>query len=324
VCIAFFIPASSLAQSVTPFDTFNQSPIIQIHGLPAIGSARVLSPDRNRYRLTTDIASNSTRKQQGNEDVLFDGETKRLTFSYAQGLGENLEWGIRFPYVSHEGGSLDGFIEDWHDFFGLPQGGRDAGPRNQFIYRYSRNGNTLLDFTNATGGLGDVRINGAWQWLGAKRPDETSVALRASLSVLSGDSDKLFGSGAMDTAIWVSADRTRSWFNFPGGLWGGGGVLFLGKGDVLANQQRDIALFGSIGGGAKVWSRVSLKLQMDIHTALYDKSSLIQISGNAMQIIMGGDIAINKNVRLDLAVKEDLTVHASPDVVFHVGLTVDN
>lgn len=80
-CFIFSVQGSSLAKTITPFDTFNQSPIIQIHGLPAVGSARVLSADRSRYRLTTNITNNYTARQRGGEDVLFDGETRRLTFS---------------------------------------------------------------------------------------------------------------------------------------------------------------------------------------------------------------------------------------------------
>ena len=235
-----------------------------------------------------------------------------------------MEWGIRIPYVSHGEGSLDSFIEGWHDAFSLPQSGRDVVPRDQLTYRYTRDGNTLLNLTSFTEGLGDVRINGAWQWYRAKTPDQTNIALRGSLSLPTGDSNKLLGSGGIDTSLWVSADRAAPWFTFPGSIWGGAGMLLLGEGDVLANQQRDTVLFGRVGGGAKVWPKVSLKLQLDIHTAVYNKSSLTQINSTAVQLVMGGDIATAKNMRLDLAVKEDLTVHASPDVVFHIGLIIDN
>ncbi|MCK4585848.1 MAG: DUF3187 family protein [Gammaproteobacteria bacterium] len=323
-CFIFSAPSSSLAQTVAPFDTFNQSPVIQIHGLPSIGSATVLPVDRSQYRLTANITSNYTAKTSGNEEVLFDGETERLTFSYTQGMGENLEWGVRIPLVSHDGGSLDAFIEGWHDTFGLPQGGRDRAPHNRLIYRYSRNGVTLLNLTNATDGVGDVRVNGAWQWRKANRQNDANIALRTSLSLPTGDSGNLMGSGGVDAALWVSADRARSWFGYPGSLWGGAGILLLGEGDVLADQQRDASLFGSVGGGAKVWSNVFLKLQMDANTALYSKSSLVQISGDSIQLIMGGEIEMDKNIRIDLAVKEDPTLHASPDVVFHIGLSVNN
>jgi len=61
------MPYSSVAQTVAPFSTFNQSRIIQVHGLPAIGYAGVLSADRSRYRLITNIANNYAANQLGNE-----------------------------------------------------------------------------------------------------------------------------------------------------------------------------------------------------------------------------------------------------------------
>ena len=186
-----------------------------------------------------------------------------------------------------------------------------------------RNGNTLLNLTSPGEGIGDIRINGGVQWRKAKKPGDPNITLRSSLSLPTGDSKKLLGSGGMDAAFWVSADRAVSWFDSPGGLWGGAGILLLGEGDVLADQQRDIVMFGSIGGGAKVWSGVSLKLQIDVHTALYNKSSLNQINSNAVQLIMGGDIELDKNIKLDLAVKEDPTVYSSPDVVFYLGLAIE-
>ena len=324
VCTVFIMPSLSLAQAFTPFDTFNQSPVIQIHGLPAIDSAKVLSADRQRYRLITNFTNNYTETQRGNEAVLFDGETTRVTFSYAEGLGKDVEWGIRIPYVSHDGGSLDSIIEGWHDLLGLPQGGRDTTPRGQLNYRYVRNGDTLFNVKNFTEGLGDVRINAAWQWQRARNPDEASIALRTSLSIPTGDSNDLLGNGGFDAAFWISAEHAEKWFTFPGRLWGGAGLVLLGDGDVLANQQRESVLFGSIGGGAKVWSKVTLKLQLDVHSSLYINSELDQINSNSVQLILGGEIEIDKNTWLDLAVKEDPTVHASPDVVFHIGLTINN
>lgn len=321
-CPFLFVPYSLQAQTVTPFSTFNQSPVIQVHGLPAIDSARVLTKGRKQYRLIYNVANNYTTEQRSSENVLFDGETTRMTFAYTQGLPYDLEWGVRIPYVNHEGGSLDRFIVAWHDMLGLPQGGRRDAPRSRLVYRYQLNGITLLDQTNAATGIGDLRFNGAWQWRKAQKSGDSNIAFRASLSVPTGDSDNLLGSGGMDAAFWFSADREDNFFSFPGSSWAGGGVLLLGNGDVLADQQREIALFGSVGGGARVLPWLSLKLQLDVNTALYDKSHFVQIDGNSVQLVMGGDILWSKNILLDLAVKEDPTVHASPDVVFHMGLTI--
>ena len=128
----------------------------------------------------------------------------------------------------------------------------------------------------------------------------------------------------MDLAFWFSGDRKESWFDYPGNLWGGAGILLLGDGEVLEAQQRNIALFGSIGSGAALTPFISLKLQLDYHSPLYKNSRLVQINYHAVQFTMGGDIRLSKNTRLDIAVKEDPTVNASPDVVFHMGLTINH
>ena len=316
------IAASHTTQAVTPFFTSNQSPIIQIHALPAIESAGVLAEGRSRYRLVNDLASNFTTKQKNNESVIFDGETGRTTFAYAQGFGRGLEWGVQIPYVNHDPGSLDTFIEDWHDFFRLPQGGRDSAVHDRLLYQYQDNGVTKLQLDKRTAGIGDVRLTGAWQWPDADKA--TRLALRAALSLPTGDSDKLHGNGSVDAALWATADRKDAWFGFSGSAYAGGGVLLMGDGDVLPDQQRRVALFGSVGAGARVLPWMTLKLQTDFHSPLYKNSKLDQINATAVQLIMGGDLQLSKHVQLDLAVGEDLTVKASPDVVFHVSLVIVN
>lgn len=313
-------PAYSF-QPIAPFFSTNQSPIIQIHGLPAIDSAAVLPEQRARYRLTHDLASNYTFKDRANESLLFDGETNRSTFSYSRGIGNGWEWGAQIPFVSHGGGSLDGFIEDWHDTFRLPQGGRDVAAHNQFTYRYQRNGVTELLLAESASGIGDLRLTAGKQWLSAGQ--HTRLALRGALSLPTGNSDELLGSGSMDLAVWATSDRRQQWLSYPGSVFGGGGVLLMGEGDVLAGQQRRVVAFGSFGGGLRVQPWMSLKLQADIHSPFYDGSELEQINATAVQLLMGGDLQLAKNIRLDVMVGEDLTVHASPDVVFHLSLVVE-
>lgn len=317
---AFSSKAAFSSQPVTPYFSSNQSPIIQIHGLPAIDHAKVLGEGQARYRLVNDLASNYTHKQRSNENVLFDGETNRSTFVYARGIGKRWEWGVQIPFVNHDNGSLDGFIVDWHNTFGLPQGGRDTAPRNRLTYRYQRDGVTELLLTKQSSGIGDLRLTAAQQW---ETNGNSRLAVRGALSLPSGDSDELRGNGSIDVALWATADQHRRWFAFPGSLFGGGGLLLMGNGDVLADQQRRFAIFGSLGAGARVLPWMSLKLQADIHSSLYDDSELEQINSTAVQLLMGGDLLLSKNVKLDIMVSEDIVVHASPDVVFHLGLSVE-
>jgi hypothetical protein len=313
-----------VAQDIAPFYTFNQSPIIQIHGLPAIDRATVLSKGEKSYQLITDRANNFSAKRLTNERVFFDGETQRMVFAYKQGLVDGVEWGVDIPWVSYSGGQLDRFIESWHNMLNLPQKGRDKYPRNRLIYTYQRNGKTLVNITDSAAGIGDIRLKGAWQIQTSSTSNKSNIALRTLLSLPTGDSSKLFGSGGVDAAFWLSSENAKTWFGYPGNVWGGAGMMLLDEGDVLQGQQRSAAIFGSVGSGARVSQLLTLKVQLDMHSSLYEKSHLTQVNANAMQIVMGGDISLTKESMLDLAVKEDLVINTSPDMVLHIGITVQD
>lgn len=323
-CLLLFASANLLAQGIVPFYTFNQSPIIQIYGLPAVDRATVLAGGEKNYQLITDRANNFSGKRLSDEEVFFDGETQRVVFAFQQGLSNGLEWGVDIPWLSHSGGRLDSFIEFWHRLTGLSQNGRDKYPRNRLLYNYQRSGNTKLNVTASGAGIGDIRLKGAWQVQKANLKTKNNIAFRALLSLPTGDSGKLFGSGAVNAAFWFSADRANKWFGYAGSIWGGAGMLLLDKSDVLPEQQRNTVLFGSIGSGARISQVITLKLQLDMHSSFYKKSHLKQINANAVQLVMGGNISLTKKSSLDLAIKEDLSINASPDVVFHIGLSVQN
>ena len=90
-CFMLVVFSSVLAQDVTPFNTSNQSPIIQVHGLPNIESGTVLYTGSTRYRLISNTANNFTKASLSDETVLFDGETERVTLSFSQGLENGFE-----------------------------------------------------------------------------------------------------------------------------------------------------------------------------------------------------------------------------------------
>lgn len=316
----FCLPLS--AEPITPFFSANQSPLLQIHDLSPIGSARILADGQSRYRLVADHASLFVSESLGNESILLDGETTRITFAFTQGLGNGWEWGVQIPYVRHGPGVQDGFIEDWHDVFGFPQAGRDSAPDGRLRYRYVRNGVAEFDITQASSGLGDIRVSAGRQWRTAD--DDINIALHGMFGLPTGDTQQLRGSGGIDAAFWFSADRGQAWFGKRSGVFGGVGVLLMAPGDVLAGLQRSVALFGSLGGGVQVSPRVTLKLQVDFHSAFYSDSEFDAVSANAVQLVMGGDVRLGTKTFLDIAVIEDLTVTASPDVVFQLGLSVKN
>lgn len=310
------------ARPVTPFFTFNQSPLAQLYGLPPIGEARLLDPGEQRYRLQADLASNYTLGNSARESLVLDGETTRITLAFNGHGGRNLEWGLLVPYVSHSGGVLDQFVNTWHDTFGLPTGGRETAPIDQLNYRYVRDGETRIEQTEDSDGLGDVRLSGAWQLLRPSGDDEGALALRASIKFPTGDPALLHGSGGTDLALWLNGAYGGYGLGPSFSLFGGFGMLFMNKGDVLPELQRRNALFGSLGVGAWVLPRLSLKLQVDFNQALYEDSELTQLADDSLQLSIGGSLRLIKHTRIELAVVEDIAVATAPDVVFHAAIVV--
>ncbi len=316
------LPSTAQARPVTPFFTFNQSPLVQLYGLPAIGEARILDPGEQRYRLQADIASNYTVGRKGGESILLDGETTRLTLAFSGHGGRNFEWGLAIPYVSHSGGMLDGFIRQWHDVFGLPQGGRAEAADDVLDYRYVRDGQTLIGQTQEGEGVGDVRLSGGWQLRRPGADDNSALALRASLKLPTGDSTLLHGSGGTDLALWLTGAYGGYGLGPSASVYGGFGALLMNQGDVLPQQQRSYVPFGSLGAGAWVLPRLSLKLQLDFNGAIYRDSGLAQLGDDSLQLSMGGSLRLAKHTRIELAVVEDVAVATAPDVVFHAAIIV--
>lgn len=304
---------------ILPFQTANRNPVAQLFGLPGPGTAILLPAGSNSAELALDTIQNFSKNTRGDEASFFDGESYRFNLGLRRGLARRIEVGFDIPYLSHRGGFLDGFIEDFHDTFALSQSGRDNHPRNQLLYNYVRAGEEEIRVDENSEGIGDVRLRAAWQLWQTEAGPQRGAALHAALKLPSGDSDNLLGSGSTDLAFWLSA--TRGWEKGKSAmaLFGAAGVLLMTDGDVAEEHQRNLAGFGTLGGGWRPASWIVLKLQFDGHTPLYD-SDLPELGDFAGQLTMGGDLALGKQTALEIGVSEDIIVDTAPDVVFRLAL----
>lgn len=205
--MVFFYPLALQAVEITPFHTQNQSPVVQIFGLPSLGSAAIVAFKKAEGNIILDHASNYVNDSNLRENILLDGESTRLTLEGRYGIARGFEGGVEIPFVVLGGGFLDSFIEGYHNTFGFPQGGRDQAPRNRLFYQYRRDGQERLHIDTASYGLGDIRLKGAWQLYQKREGQPAAVALRAGLKLPTGDSDQLHGSGSTDFSLWVTASN---------------------------------------------------------------------------------------------------------------------
>lgn len=318
------VALATLAQGaeITPFRTVNLSPIVQIFGVPAIGTARLLPKGGGEASLVFDAANNFAIDQNQREQVVLDGETYRLALGLRYGIARGIEGGIEIPFVFHSGGELDGFVEWFHDSFGFGTGGRDQAPEGRLLYAYSRDGVQQVRVDHPNGGIGDIRLSAGIRLYDDESAAPRALALRAALKLPTGNSGKLRGSGSVDGSLWLTGSddyRLGGWGHAT--LFAAAGGTVMSKGDVLEGQQKSVAAFGSFGAGWSPFDWFALKVQTNWHSSLYRGSSLRELDADTLQIIGGGTIAFPTGTALDLGVSEDLNVKTSPDVAFHLALT---
>ena len=310
--------AESKIQAIEPFYSRNQSPFVQIFGLPALESGTITQPDKLTGRLVISAANNFSLSSHANERIILDGETFRATGVFRYGLGNGLELGLDLPYVSHNHGQLDNFIENWHDFFNLPEGKRSSRAQNLLEYRYEEDGVTRCLVNHSVSGLGDILLSGGRRLYNS--PDNSSAAaLRATLKLPTGKAKQLHGSGAADLALAITTHKDLGQAASNLTFFGGAGLMLIGKGKVIENRQRPIVGFASLGTGVKALDWLDLKIQFDGHTPFFD-SNLDELGQGSIQANMGGSIYLTTQSTLTINVVEDLLVHTAPDVVFHIEL----
>src|SRR5688572_33485146 len=76
-------------------------------------------------RITSSYSSIFENGDVGDEKAVLDGEIWRTAFGVTWALGSRTDVELELSVVYATSGFLDAFVEDLHDFLGLPGGGRD-------------------------------------------------------------------------------------------------------------------------------------------------------------------------------------------------------
>lgn len=318
--LAWLLPAApGYAAPPVMFLTADQNPFIQIHSLPWPADAAPAPAGRWSLGLVLDVANNSIERESGDgeERIVIDGETWRGNLVLAYGFSQRLQAGVTIPLVAHQGGLFDGFIREWHDTFGLTNSRRDVFADYALDYLYSDAAGDGVHVDRATNGIGDIRLTADWR-LHADADAARRYTLRAGFKVPTGRASQLHGSGGTDLSLQLlssdsatldAINTTLSWM--VGGLW-------LGDGEVLEAQRRDMVAIGSIGVVVPVWRGLMFKAQFDGHTSFYD-STLEVLGADAVQLLVGAGIRIGEAGMIDLGLTENLFTDTTPDFGLHLA-----
>jgi len=240
-----------------PFPIRTQQPIYlqTVTILPS--RAKVLPTGALELRVDSAYSNLYERETNATYDINLDMELWRLAYVVNYGFAPNWEVGLEIPTLHFDGGFLDGFIQDYHNTFGFPNGGRNLVANGTFNHTISRNGQPIYSVGSQSLGVGDLTLNLKNQILeeGDLMP---ALGLTFAMKFPSGDADLGLGSGnvgfGLGTAFEKSWRRLHGYLNLNYLVDGGNERL----GDLMVNEMFDFSLAGEVSFSKKVSGLVQL------------------------------------------------------------------
>ena len=311
-CLAtMFLPGT--AAMAEPLSARNLAPISGLLGFPALRDAAVLERDGLRVELHGSLASSYGEHMERSESIILDGETAGLTARLGYGLGDGWEVEAEVSWRRHSEGFLDRWIEDWHDLWSLPDGGRPRAPRDRLDFSY-RGPAARFALRDSAGGLSDIHlaaVRNVW------RTENTAVSVRAGARLGVGDEDRLLGG---DDDYYLSVNATRTPADGAGLVWHAQlGYLRAGKLQILGPIQKRNPWFAGVGFEWPVWRDLTLKAQVDAHGAIAD-SALTELGDVAFLLTVGMSWMISPELEVEFGFSEDIAPHTGPDFVPRAGI----
>ena len=293
------------------YATRNLNPILQPIYLPT--HAGFSENDGWRIDHSLFITNTMEDESKGDESIVIDVENYRYELGLRHRRGQWLTR-VDVPLVANRGGELDAFIEDWHDFFGLPQGDRDNHPQDQVNISYSRDGTVEYRQDSSSSGIADISLALGYQ-------AQNGIRWFAGIELPTGSADNFSGNEAVDVAAWLSREWQLDDATCSFALLG---VSLPGDGGDLEGLLVDQIWVSQVGMGYQFNPSVIATVQLDMHSSTVEDSELTAF-GNSLQIQLGlGFPQLFENHRLDVFFSEDILVGSAPDISFGLRLSSRN
>lgn len=307
------LPISSFIQAaeINPINSRFSSPIEGLFNIPGMSETQLLPTGQQKVGLKAEVVSNAVTMDNSTEIVRFDGETWRLTPTWAMSFKEGWQISAELPFIRHSSGFLDNSIDKFHEIFNFREGSRDDFPRNELVYGY-QNGNDL-DYLiqSSEEGIGDLRVQ-----LSKTFDEDSPFIVHLHLKAPTGNEDKLMGSGSWDFGASVSYLKPQllevDSLSFAAEL----GQHYLGNADQVRNQKKHVTTLHT-GIFWEATSHVTLKGQLESHTKL-SESNLEPIESEALQLTLGLTLKTAGSQQWDIALSEDLKTDSTADITFFV------
>lgn len=326
-----FLGAVAAAQTQTdevlihgPLAIRNQSPI-QLLFFQFVPE-RAVPLGYREARLRLDIAeTNSLTADTGNDGLqaVLDLEMTYANLQARMGLGANWEAGIDLPIIAMHGGFMDGFIDWFEELILYERGIRNQedgnNTTNEFTYRISRDGETVLQGDRDRVGLGDLALQVKWVPPPFRETASTpAVALRLALKVPTGDEDAAMGSGRPDIGVGLALEKTlKRWT-----LYGNMNATFP-IGDRFSDSRLTVhpIYSGLLGAEYRITPRLGFVGQMGANSAPFRHTGLRVFDHWSDWAAFGLSWAATSALLLQIGIMENLitTADAGADFGFFLS-----
>ena len=113
-------------------------------------------------------------------------------------FGESFELSVRTPLILVSSGVFDDAIQSFHDWFNMPNGGRENRPNNSFSYTLNHDQGAQWQAGNHWE-LGNIEVSGRYHLAGSKK--HWGIDALAAVKLPTAAKSRGWGSGAADLAI---------------------------------------------------------------------------------------------------------------------------
>jgi hypothetical protein len=298
-----------------PLYVKNLSPVTGLLGLPSQRSADSEDAGDLGVALHSSVSNSYLQDSNSREYLNLDGETLRFALDLRYGLAPGWDIQLEVPWLEQSGGHLDKLIDDWHDFWGMPDGDRSKVARDLLDYQYASTFAPGFLLDEDSSGLGDITMALNYAFF---RDEDATAGIALGYKFGTGDDDKFLGSGGDDAYVALRFSGAHL-SDLPLRWHGQLGYLRAGDSDLLEGIQQQDLWFAGLSLDWLLNERWSLLLQLDGNAAP-TRSDITAIGDDAAILTGGVRWRFAPGWAVDASVAEDIVVETSADVSFLVSL----
>lgn len=241
---------------------------------------------------------------------LLDAELLRIDLGVVRDLGPRTFGLAELPVLGAYDGFLDGFLEWYHNIFGIDMPERDARPRNQFAYEMTTPDGSSIVRDRSGLFLGDLRLGLGYRW----NPLLQTVG---SVTLPTSTGPDGYGRGTVSVnAVTTLRASFTSRLVYEGSI----GLGYTPTDGPLADFQREVLASATSGLRFRFWGRQSLFANLLYHSPYYEHTTLPALDRKELSLDFGWILATRSGREWRLGMVEDLEPSGPGiDLVFRVG-----